>query len=63
MIKAEGRRMGIQYDGQKRMFKLDTVNTTYMIGISEEGYVGHAYYGERLGQFGGRYLMRMEEAP
>lgn len=55
--------MGIQYDGQKRMFKLDTVNTTYMIGISEEGYVGHAYYGERLGQFGGRYLMRMEEAP
>ena len=34
--------MGIQYDEQKRMFKLDTENTTYIIGISEEGYVGSA---------------------
>lgn len=55
--------MAIQYDGEKRIFKLDTDNTTYMIGISEEGYVGHMYYGKRLANFGGKYLLRMEEAP
>ena len=55
--------MGIQYDGRRKMFKLDTIHTTYMIGLSEEGYVGHVYYGKRLQQFGGRYLLRMEEAP
>ncbi len=31
--------MGIQYDEGKRMFKLDTACTTYMIGISDEGYI------------------------
>lgn len=55
--------MGIQYDERKRMFKLDTACTTYMIGISDEGYVGHVYYGKRLHRFGGKYLMRMEEMP
>ena len=55
--------MGIQYDAQKRMFKLDTSHTTYLIGLSEEGYVGHIYYGKRLGSFAGRYLLRMEEMP
>lgn len=55
--------MGIQYDEQKRMFKLDTIHTTYLIGLSEEGYVGHVYYGKRLEAFGGRYLLRMEEMP
>ena len=43
------------------MFKLDTTHTTYLIGISDEGYVGHAYYGRRLKGFGGKYRLRMEE--
>ncbi len=55
--------MGILYDEVRKMFKLDTAHTTYLIGVSEEGYVGHIYYGKRLQQFGGRYLMRMEEMP
>lgn len=55
--------MGIQYDGTRRMFKLDTAGTTYIIGITEEGYVGHVYYGKRLRQFGGGHLMRTQEAP
>ncbi len=45
------------------MFKLDTTHTTYLIGISDEGYVGHAYYGRRLKGFGGKYRLRMEEPP
>lgn len=55
--------MGIQYDEKKKMFKLDTDNTTYLIGMSEEGYVGHVYYGKRLQGFGGNYLLRTEEMP
>lgn len=55
--------MGIQFDETKKMFKLDTENTTYMLGITEEGYIGHVYYGKRLRGFGGRYRLRTEEAP
>lgn len=55
--------MGIKFNKEKKMFKLDTSHTTYMIGISEEGYVGHVYYGKKLSCFGGRYLLRTLEAP
>lgn len=55
--------MGIQFKETDRIFKLDTENTTYMIGMTEEGYVGHIYYGKRLANAGGSYLLRTEEAP
>lgn len=32
----------------KHVFKLDTPNSSYCIGIVDEGFVGHIYYGERL---------------
>lgn len=34
--------MGILFDKEKKIFKLDTEHTTYMAGLSDEGYVGHA---------------------
>ena len=38
--------MMITYNENERVFKLDTPNTTYMIGIvDEENFVGHIYYG------------------
>ncbi|MCI8640143.1 MAG: alpha-galactosidase [Coprococcus sp.] len=55
--------MAIQFDEKRNMFKLDTKCTTYLIGISKEGYVGHIYYGKRLKEFGGGYLLRTEEFP
>lgn len=55
--------MAILYDAEKKLFKLDTEHTTYIIGITPEGYVGHVYYGEKLHCTEGNYLMRMEEAP
>ncbi|HCT90286.1 MAG TPA: alpha-galactosidase, partial [Lachnospiraceae bacterium] len=55
--------MAIGYDGAQRLFKLDTEETTYMIALSPEGYVGHVYYGERLYGAGDTRLLRMEEAP
>ena len=32
----------------KHIFKLDNPNTSYVLGIVDEGFVGHAYYGEKL---------------
>ncbi len=53
--------MAVLYDESRRLFKLDTANTTYMIGITEDGYVGHVYYGRRLNRPGGEYLLRAKE--
>ncbi|MBA4688891.1 MAG: alpha-galactosidase [Candidatus Galacturonibacter soehngenii] len=55
--------MGIQFSKSKKIFKLDTLHTTYMIGLTTEGYVGHMYYGTRLQNIGEEYLLRTEEAP
>ena len=55
--------MSIKYNEAKKLFKLDTADTTYVIGLSPEGYAGHVYYGDRLTQEADNYLLRMEEAP
>lgn len=55
--------MAICYNENRKIFKLDTKNTSYLIGITEEGYVGHIYYGEKLHSTDAYYLLRTEEAP
>lgn len=56
--------MNIQYRAECRTFKLDTANTSYVIGITdEENFIGHAYYGARISDTDVAYLMRTEEAP
>lgn len=55
--------MSINYEERKRIFRLDTEKTTYLIGLSPEGYVGHIYYGARLYGEADNYLLRMEEHP
>ena len=55
--------MAIKFNEKNKIFKLDTDNTTYMIGISPEGYVGHVYYGEKIESDDAYYLLRTEEAP
>lgn len=55
--------MGIEWSKERGLFKLDTERTSYVIGLSPEGYVGHVYYGRRLKGMGGKYLLRMEEPP
>ena len=38
--------MNIIYDEENRIFKLDTDNTSYVLGLFDEaGYIGHVYYG------------------
>ena len=55
--------MSVTYNENRRIFKLDTENTSYLIGISPEGYVGHVYYGEYLEDTDAYYLLRTEEPP
>lgn len=61
--------MGIQYyedlsQDVKKLFKLDSKNTSYVIGIvDEEQFVGHVYYGQRLNDYHLAQEMRIAEAP
>ncbi|MGN0505405.1 MAG: alpha-galactosidase [Lachnospiraceae bacterium] len=56
--------MGITYFEKEHIFKLDTKNTSYVIGIvDKEGFVGHVYYGKRLYEADLSYLMRICEGP
>ncbi|MDY5664055.1 MAG: glycoside hydrolase family 36 N-terminal domain-containing protein, partial [Blautia sp.] len=55
--------MSVYYDAKKKIFRLETKNSTYLIGLSLEGYVGHIYYGDKLNGEVDNYLLRMEEAP
>ncbi len=54
----------ITYQEKERIFKLDTPNTSYMIGIvDEENFIGHIYYGKRLKDTDAAYLLRTDEPP
>lgn len=55
--------MGIIFDEKKKVFLLNTPNTTYGIAILDEKYVGHLYYGKRLSDTDLRYLLREDEPP
>ena len=56
--------MNIQFDAEKRVFKLDTENTSYVIAIvDEEGFLGHVYYGAKISDTDVTYLLRTTENP
>ena len=56
--------MGIFFDGQTRSFKLDTKASSYVISVvDDEGFVGHAYYGDKISDTDVRYLLRTDENP
>lgn len=53
----------IQYDEKTKVFKLDTKTSSYVMGLADEKYLGHIYYGKKLGSTDLAYLMRTEEHP
>lgn len=56
--------MGITYQESEKILKLDTPNTSYLIGIvGEENHIGHVYYGKKVEDYNLRYLMRLNESP
>lgn len=55
--------MSISYNEKKQVFKLDTPNSTYLIGIVDvEGFLGHIYYGRRIPDDNMGYLLRLNES-
>ena len=40
--------MAVQFNEDKKIFRLDTETSTYLMGLTPEGYLGHIYYGDRL---------------
>ena len=56
--------MSIRYDADKRLFRLDTPNTSYVMGVQDAfGYLLHYYYGKRLKVGDVSYLARTQEPP
>lgn len=54
----------ITYHEKERIFKLDTPNTSYLIGIVDgENFIGHIYYGRHLADAEASYLLRTQEPP
>ena len=51
------------YDKSRRVFKLDTANTSYVMGVTEEGYLGNIYYGKKVDTTDLVYAMRTDEHP
>lgn len=51
--------MGIVFNEASLSFKLDTENTSYVIGIAdEEKFIGHCYYGAKVSDEDMTYLLR-----
>ena len=56
--------MAITYFEKERIFKLDTPDSSYVIGIvDKENFVGHVYYGKKLRDANIAYLLRTGEGP
>lgn len=55
--------MSVTFNEEKKIFRLDTEKSTYVMGLSPEGFLGHIYYGNRLFMEADNYLLRMEEPP
>ena len=55
--------MPVTFNEEKKIFRLDTEKSTYVMGLSPEGFLGHIYYGDRLYMEADNYLLRMEEPP
>ena len=52
----------ITFNEQNRIFRLDTPATSYAMGIVEGGYLGHLYYGPRIGGTDLEQLYRLDAA-
>lgn len=55
--------MGIQVLEDKRIFQINTPNTTYLMGVALEKYLGHMYYGRRMDDMDASYLLRVKNTP
>ncbi len=55
--------MSIVYHEAEKIFQINTLRTSYLIAIIDDKYLGHVYYGRRMDDFKGAYLLRTSEVP
>ena len=56
--------MGIICDDKKRIFRLDTVSSSYIMSVADkEGFLGLAYYGKKIDDADVRYFFRADDYP
>lgn len=56
--------MSIIFDEKKRIFKLDSFSSSYVMAlVDKEAFLGHAYYGRKIGDTDTAYLLRSEDYP
>ena len=56
--------MNIQFHEKERIFKIDTIHTSYLIGIvDEENFLGHIYFGASISDYAVGELLRTQENP
>ena len=56
--------MSIVYNENLKQFQMDTVHSSYIMGVvDKEGFLGHAYYGRKVKAQDAMYLLRTKEAP
>ena len=55
--------MGIQFIEDQKLFRLSAGDVEYVIGIADDKYVGHVYFGKKLDDDRCGYLMRTGEPP
>ncbi|MCH4206923.1 MAG: alpha-galactosidase [Solobacterium sp.] len=53
----------ITFDNKHRIWKLDTPHTSYLIGLADDTYLTHVYYGKKLQDTDLNYLLRTDEGP
>lgn len=51
----------IVFDGKENIFKIDTENNSYVMGIIDEKYIVHIYYGKKLSGTHLAYLLDMDQ--
>ena len=51
----------IVFDGKENIFKIDTENNSYVMGIIDEKYLVHIYYGKKLSGTHLAYLLDMDQ--
>ncbi len=55
--------MGIKFLEQHKIFKLDAKDTSYVISLVEDKYLGHGYFGKKISDDNITYSVRIFDAP
>ena len=59
--KEEDNKMSMIYDEKNRLWKLDTPNTSYVLGLVDGRFLAHIYYGAKVTDTDLTYILRLNE--